>query len=149
MSHESDNVKVQEADCQELVERRGWEVSGVYIDDGVSAYRGRRVRQAYRQMMADLQAGSFGAIVVYNVDRLQRSNREFAEFVDACEQRRIHLVTPTGDVDTTTADGRLYLHNLGAAAEHQSARASERLRRKHRQPSVLFFHLCYVGFGAR
>jgi DNA invertase Pin-like site-specific DNA recombinase len=133
MSHESDNVKVQEADCRELVERRGWEVSGVYVDDGVSAYRGRRVRRAYRELMADLQAGSFAAIAVYNVDRLQRSNREFAEFVDACEQRRIHLVTPTGDVDTTTADGRLYLHNLGAAAEHQSARASERLRRKHRQ----------------
>jgi DNA invertase Pin-like site-specific DNA recombinase len=133
MSHESDNVRTQEADCRELCEGRGWEVAGVWVDDGVSAYRGRRVRRGYREMMAAIEAGGIGAVVAYNVDRLQRSNRDFAEFVDICTARRVVVATPSGDVDTTTADGRHYLHGLGAAAEHQSARQSERLRRKHRE----------------
>jgi site-specific DNA recombinase len=133
MSHESDNVKVQEADCRALIDRRGWELAGTYVDDGISAYLGRKARPGYRALVAAIEDGEIGAVVVYNVDRLQRSNRDFAEFVDLCTARDINVVTPSGDTDTTTADGRYYLQGLGQAAEHQSARASERLRRKHRQ----------------
>ena len=116
MSHESDNVRTQEADCRELCEGRGWEVAGVWVDDGVSAYRGRRLRRGYREMMAAIEAGGIGAVVVSNVDRLERSNRDFAEFVDICTSHHIDVVTPSGSTDTTTADGRYYLHGLGQAA---------------------------------
>jgi len=49
-------VTRQVEDCERLVARKGWGVAERYVDDDVSAYKGR-VRPAYKRMLDDLRGG--------------------------------------------------------------------------------------------
>jgi len=86
-------------DCRALAERKGWTVVDEYVDNDISAYK-RRVRPAYRQMLADISEGLIDGLVVYHLDRLHRQPRELEEFFDVCDQAGVSdLASVTGDVD--------------------------------------------------
>ena len=57
-------VRRQVEDCERLIARKGWEVAERYVDDDVSAYKGR-VRPAYRRMLDDVRGGFLDAVVVW------------------------------------------------------------------------------------
>ena len=121
----------QEADCRELAERKGWPVAEVYVDNDISAYSGK-VRPAYRRLLADLEAGTIDAVVVWHLDRLHRSPAELEHFFDVVDRAGVKkLATVTGDVDLGTDDGRFHARILGAVARKESDDKSRRLRRKH------------------
>lgn len=126
-------VKRQEADCRALAGRLGWHVAEVYVDNDLSAYNGHQ-RPAYRQMLADLEAGSMGAVLAWHTDRLHRSPRELEEFIDLCEDRSIEVQTVSaGPLDLASPSGRMAARVYGAVARHESEHKAERIRRKARE----------------
>src|SRR3990170_6631937 len=99
-------VRRQVEDCECLVERKGWEVVERYVDDDVSAYKGR-VRPAYRRMLDDLRGGLLDAVVVWNADRLHRQPKELEEFFEVCDAVGLtSLASATGNTDLASDDGR-------------------------------------------
>lgn len=124
-------VQRQEADARALVDRRGWEVAGVYEDDDVSAYSGRQ-RPAYRRLLDDVRAGAVQAVVAWHPDRLHRAPRELEEFIDVIEASGCRVETvQAGELDLATPSGRAVARTLGAWARYESEHKSDRLRRKH------------------
>jgi site-specific DNA recombinase len=118
----------QEEDCRELCQRLGWPVFQMYRDNDVSAYSGRP-RPAWRQLLADIDAGLADAVVCWHVDRLTRSPRELEEVIDLHDKRGIALATVTGELDLSTPTGRMLARMLGAAARHEAEHKAERHRR--------------------
>lgn len=126
-------VQRQEADARALVERRGWEVAGVYEDNDLSAYSGRQ-RPAYRRLLDDIRGGAVQAVVAWHPDRLHRAPRELEEFIDAVETSGCRVETvQAGELDLATPSGRAVARTLGAWARFESEHKSDRLRRKHLQ----------------
>jgi site-specific DNA recombinase len=124
-------VDRQERACRELVERRGWSVAGVYVDDDVSAYSGRR-RPQYEAMLDDVKNGSADVIVALHVDRLHRRPVELEHFIDVVETTGCQVETVNaGKLDLSTRSGRTTARLLGAVARDESEAKSERLRAKH------------------
>lgn len=120
----------QRADCEALVHREGWHLSGVYVDNDLSAYDGRH-RPEYRRLLNDLSAGRVHAIVTWHPDRLHRSPRELEEFIDAVEAAGAQVRTVTaGEVDVSTPSGRMTARVGAAVARHESEQKAERIRRK-------------------
>ena len=66
---------------QGLCERKGWVVGEVFVDDDVSAWRGKK-RPAYEAMLKALAAGEITAVAVYDLDRLHRRPRNLGWFFD-------------------------------------------------------------------
>lgn len=123
----------QREDCLALAERRGWGVAGVYVDDDVSAYSGRR-RPEYERMLADLRTGTVDAVVVYHLDRLHRRPAELEEFFAAADAAGVkELASCSGDVDLSTAEGQFQARILGAVAAKESADKSRRIKRQRDQ----------------
>jgi len=121
----------QHQDCRREVERRGWTVADLYVDNDLSAYSGKP-RPEYRRMLNDVQAGTVGAIVAWHPDRLHRSVRELEDFIDVIAQTGATVATCTaGDYDLSTPDGRFTARILGSVARKESDDKSRRLRRKH------------------
>jgi DNA invertase Pin-like site-specific DNA recombinase len=56
-------VSRQVEDCRRLAAKRGWSVVEAYVDNDVSAWRGR-ARPEYRRMLEDVKAGTVDAVVV-------------------------------------------------------------------------------------
>lgn len=123
-------VARQEADCRALALTRGWEVVGVYRDNDVSAYSGK-VRPAYERLLADIEAGEVRAVIAWHGDRLHRSPKELERFIDLAERVSLRVETvQAGQVDLTTASGRMVARQLGAVARYESEHKSDRIKRK-------------------
>lgn len=125
-------VERQLIDCRKYAADHGWVVAEVYEDNDFSAYKGGR-RPAYQRMLEDIGAGQRDAVIVYNLDRLTRKPRELEEFTDCLQAARVtELGVVTGDISLGTNDGLLMARILAAFAANESARKSERLKRKAR-----------------
>lgn len=123
-------VARQREDCLALADRLGWGVAGIYTDNDISAYRGKR-RPEYERMLADLEAGVVDGVVAWHPDRLHRQPRELEHFIGVVDAANAPVSTVTaGDLDLSTAEGRLHARITGAVARHESEHKSERIRRK-------------------
>lgn len=72
----------------------GWaELPAQYDDGGWSG--GNLKRPALTQLRADIEAGLVDVVVVYKIDRLSRSLRDFANLVAEFESRKVTFVSVT------------------------------------------------------
>lgn len=81
-------------------------------------------RPALDKLLASLNAGD--VLAVWRLDRLGRSLPHLIEIVRSVEGRGAHLQSLTEGIDTTTAQGRLTFHLMGALAEFERALIVER-----------------------
>ncbi|WP_104126417.1 recombinase family protein [Cryobacterium sp. Y57] len=126
-------VERQLADCRQLAADRGWTVAEEYVDNDISAYKGKR-RPSYERMLEDIAAGQRDAVIVYNTDRLTRRPIELEEFVQICESAGVQqFATVTADINLGNDDGMFMARILAAVAAKESGRKSERQKRKARE----------------
>ncbi len=129
---ESLGIDRQEQLCRTIADARGWQVADVYIDRDTSAFK-EVDRPAFTRMLRAVRDGQADAIIAVDQDRLSRRLSVLARLLDELGRQNIPIVLASGEMDTTTADGRLRAQMLGAIAEHESAKKSERLRRQRAQ----------------
>lgn len=122
-------VQRQLKDCRALAKRKGWTVVEEFVDNDVSASKGKP-RPAYTDMMAKLNAGVMDALVVWDVDRLTRLPRELEDVVDLAERRGVQLASVGGDTDLATPQGRLTARIKGSVARHETEQHSRRVKAK-------------------
>src|SRR5215468_11313947 len=69
-------IESQLETLSKYVEERGWALGGVYKDDGKSAKTGKLSKRAgWLKLCADAEAGKFNTVVVYDLDRVARTER--------------------------------------------------------------------------
>lgn len=121
----------QQAECEDLAERLGFRVVGVFPDDGISAYSGKP-RPKYEEMVSRL--GEVDAVLAWAPDRLYRSMNELEAYLDASEAHGTPTYTARGgNVDFSTPNGRFTARMAAAIAVHESDQKSERIRMKRRK----------------
>jgi site-specific DNA recombinase len=59
-------VARQREDCERLVEERGWSVVGIFEDNDISAYTGRR-RPGYEALLDRVRADELDVVVAWQV----------------------------------------------------------------------------------
>jgi site-specific DNA recombinase len=117
----------QALDCTKLIEAKGWTVGETHEDVDFSAYRNVR-RPAYNRLEAKIRSGEISAVVVWKIDRLARSLKEFLRFAELCEQHGVALVSVHEPFDTSSAIGRAIMQVLAVFAELESATIGIRVR---------------------
>ncbi len=99
-----------------------------YDDGGFSG--GNTERPALRRLLADAQAGRFETVIVYRLDRISRSLRDFLGIHEFLEERGIALVSVTESINTSTPHGRMMVNVLLSFAQYERELAAERTRHK-------------------
>jgi DNA invertase Pin-like site-specific DNA recombinase len=126
-------VKRQEEDSRALAERRGWNVTKVYADNDVSASSGR-IRPGWQQLLTDIESGEVQAVAAYSSSRLYRKLRDLLPFLELAKAKKLKVATVgSGDVDVSTADGRMMAHILASIDQGEAERVGERQQRKQRE----------------
>jgi site-specific DNA recombinase len=126
-------VERQREDCEALADRLGWSVVETFTDNDLSAYAGK-ARAGYRDALEAIKTGRVDGVLVWHTDRLHRSPKELEEYVELCERHKVVTQTvQAGELDLTTASGRMVARMLGAVARHESEHKSERVRRAQLQ----------------
>ena len=107
----------------------GWEIYPERYDD--PAYSGGDMeRPALKRLLNDARLKKFDVVVVYKVDRLSRSLRDFVKIMEVFEKYRISFVAVTQHFDTLSSMGRLTLNILLSFAQFEREIDSERIRDK-------------------
>jgi site-specific DNA recombinase len=104
----------------------GWEaVAERYDDNGFSG--GTIDRPALRRLSRDVQLRRIDIIVVYKIDRLTRSLRDFVKLVQLLDRHHVSFVSVTQPFNTATSLGRMLLNVLLSFAEYERELDSERI----------------------
>lgn len=129
-------VERQEADCRALAARLGFLVVLVLVDNDLSAYSGKR-RPGYVQLLEMIAAGEADVVLAWHGDRLHRSISELEQYISVCEARDVPTFTATaGELDLTTATGRMHARIAGAVARHEVEHSIERQQAAKLQKAV-------------
>lgn len=129
-------VERQEADCRALAARLGFTVVSVLVDNDLSAYSGKP-RPGYKRLLELVAAGEADAVLAWHGDRLHRSLSELEHYISVCEAREVPTFTATaGELDLTTATGRMHARIAGAVARHEVEHSIERQRAAKRQAAA-------------
>lgn len=126
-------VERQRTDCERLAAALGVTDVRLYEDNDVSAFSGA-TRPAFTRMLADVESGQIGTVIVWAVDRLYRRLTDLETIVSVLDAAGVSVhAVKSGDIDLSTADGRLHARLLGSVAQHESEKKSERIRARAQQ----------------
>lgn len=107
----------------------GWRpIPRSYDDGGFSG--GNLDRPALRALMADIEAGQVGMVVVYKIDRLTRSLSDFSKLIEKLDAAGCSFVSVTQAFNTSSSMGRLTLNVLLSFAQFEREVTAERIRDK-------------------
>lgn len=126
------STEIQRERCAAYAANRGWAVGEVYEDLGRSAFKRSVTRPRLDELLADIDAGTVGALLVYRLDRLARSVADFANMWARLERAGCEFVSVSENFDTSTAIGRAMLQVAVTFAELESGIRSERISDWHR-----------------
>jgi DNA invertase Pin-like site-specific DNA recombinase len=99
--------------------QRGWTITKVYEDAGISGAKGRDQRPALDALLKDASRGRFDVALVWAMDRLGRSLTGLLDTLGELEASRVDLVLYQDGIDTTTPAGRMFFQVRGAFAEFE------------------------------
>lgn len=116
------SISAQKEMLQDYCIVEGWEVAGVYEDDG---YSGRSVkRPAYQRMMSEMD--SWDVLLVIKMDRIHRNSRNFMNMMEALTKHGKMFVSQSEALDTTNALGRFVVDMIQRLAQLESEQIGER-----------------------
>ena len=118
--------EMQLAELREYAGRRGWEIAGEYVDEGVSGARERR--PALDRLWVDCRKRKVDAVVVYRYDRFARSLRQLVNALEEFRAIGIEFISLHEGVDTSTPNGRLVFGIFASIAEFERELIRSRVR---------------------
>jgi DNA invertase Pin-like site-specific DNA recombinase len=117
---------MQLAELREYASRRGWEIMGEYVDEGVSG--SKECRPELNRLMSDAHRRQLDIVLVWKIDRFGRSLKHLVNALADLDAYGVAFVSLKDNLDLTTPSGRLMFQVIGAMAEFERALIQQRVR---------------------
>jgi DNA invertase Pin-like site-specific DNA recombinase len=104
--------------------RQKYKVFKEYVDRMCGALDSR---PKLNDLLEDARHGKFDMIINWKIDRFGRSLQHLLQMLEEMQKRKIDLVFTTQNIDTSTANGKLFFQIFGAFAEFEREMIRERI----------------------
>lgn len=118
--------EMQLRELREYSGRRGWEIAGEYIDQGVSG--AKESRPELNRLTVAAHRRAFDAVLVWKIDRYGRSLEHLVNALADLGAYGVAFISLRDNLDLSTPSGRLMFQIIGAMAEFERALIQERVR---------------------
>lgn len=118
--------EMQLTELREYASRRGWNIVGEYVDEGISG--SKESRPQLNRLMADVHRRKFEIVLVWKIDRFGRSLKHLVNALADLDAYGVAFVSLRDSLDLSTPSGRLMFQIIGAMAEFERALIQERVR---------------------
>ncbi len=139
VSTQDQNTDTQVTALRDYCARMGYQVAEEYVDQGFSGKDNKRPE--FERLLADMRQGRLDTIVVYKLDRIGRSVIHLLNLFEEFKNRGVGFISLTQNINTQTAEGRMFLKMLMVLAEYERelivSRTLDGLARAKRQGKKL------------
>jgi DNA invertase Pin-like site-specific DNA recombinase len=125
-SNNGQNPEMQLRELRDYCERRGLEITGEYVDAGVSGAKEHRPQ--LDALLAACRKRCVDAVVVYRYDRFARSLRQLVNALEEFRSLGIEFISLREGVDTSTPNGRLVFGIFASIAEFERELIRDRVK---------------------
>ena len=127
----STHDKGQDPDLQltplrEYCKQRGFEVTGEFVDVGVSGSKDRRPE--LDRLMDLAKKRLIDCVIVWKLDRFGRSLKHLVTALDEFEKLGVSFISYRENLDLTSSTGKLMFHIIAAMAEFERTLIVERVK---------------------
>ena len=128
VSTDGQTTENQRLALEQVSEKSGWEIVGVYEDHAVSGAKGREQRPAFDRLCKDATRREFDVVMAWSVDRLGRSLQHLVTFLGELHAVGVDLFLHQQGIDTTTPAGKAMFQMMGVFAEFERAMIQDRVK---------------------
>ena len=121
--------------CKSILAKRDLPLGQVHVDDGRSAWNPKVERPGWDTLMARLESGESGGVIVFDMERFSRRPIEGERLIAAAE-RGLVVLDSDGEFDLATASGKKSFRDAMDAAAYDSDRLSDRVTRGKKQKAL-------------
>lgn len=125
-TRDKQDVNTQIEYLKDYCKREGLKVFNIYQDVGESGSKDSRPQ--FDIMLNDMRAGKFKGILVYKLDRIGRSLSHLVKLFEEFKKRNMAFISATQAINTTTPEGRMFLHILMTLAEYERELTVNRIK---------------------
>ena len=118
----------QVRELRQAAARLGWEVSGEFVDHGISGAKGRKDRPKLDALLKGVARKDFDIVAAWSVDRLGRSLIDLVGLLQELHATGVDLYLHQQGVNTATPAGQAMFSMLGVFAEFERGMIRERVR---------------------
>lgn len=126
VSTNKQEVQNQIDKLKEYTKLREWNLVDVYTDTAISGRKASRPR--LDEMKQHIKLGKVNGVLVWKLDRIGRSLSDLIRLIDYFDNHHCQFISYSNSIDTSTAEGKLMFHILGAFAEFEADLISERTK---------------------
>lgn len=101
-----------------------WKIAGIYREEGRSGKDLKRPE--FQRMMGDIKSGKITTVIIYKIDRLTRSLKDFSSLWDKFQNNGVEVISLNEKFDTATAIGRAMLSIVLVFAQLEREQTGER-----------------------
>ena len=125
----SDSVQVQITACKDYARLMFKDQELDFrIYDKDEGFSGKNThRPSFTELMADVKADELDIIIVYKLDRISRSVKDFSEIYETLQQHNVSFLSVKESFDTSTPMGRTVMYILSAFAQLERENTAERV----------------------
>lgn len=128
-------LAAQEARVRAYAAALGLALTEIVVDDGYSG--GKLDRPGLQALLARIEAGEVGTVIIAKIDRLSRSLRDLLNvYAEKFEAHDVALVSVAEQFDTSSPAGRLFFQMVGSFAEFERAVITDRLSGGRKQKAA-------------
>ncbi len=122
------SLPAQQQALEDYAKAHGYEIVGVYADEGISARKPVRKRPAMMRLLEDVKKDKIDIILVTKLDRWFRNIKEYHLTQEILETHHCYWKTIFENYDTSTANGQMVVNIMLSVAQSESDRTSERIK---------------------
>ena len=116
-TRDKQDITTQQTYLKEYAARESLEIYKLYSDVGVSG--SKESRPQFDLMLNDMRQGLFKGILVYKLDRIGRSLSHLMKLFEEFKAKGIDFISATQSINTTTPEGRMFLHILMTLSQYE------------------------------
>jgi DNA invertase Pin-like site-specific DNA recombinase len=124
-SNGQQDPEMQLRELREYVARRGWEISGEYVDHMTGS---KDRRPALDRLTVAAKRREVDCVLVWKLDRFARSLKHLVNALAEFEALGIAFISLRDNLDLSTPSGRLMFQIIGAMSEFERSLIVERVR---------------------
>lgn len=122
------SLPAQRLALEEYAWKHGYEIAGIYADEGISARKSMTRRKELLRLLEDIKQNKIDMVLVTKLDRWFRNIKDYNITEEILQAHNCHWKTIFENYDSSTANGQMVINIMLSVNQAECDRTSERIK---------------------